>query len=57
MEEMGKAMMGTGEASSEEDAEDRAVLAAERAISTRYWKTRQWQVRVACSSTSPAAKT
>ncbi|MBS1101795.1 cell division protein FtsZ [Gluconobacter sp. Dm-62] len=33
MEEMGKAMMGTGEASSEEDAEDRAVLAAERAIS------------------------
>ncbi|GBR70609.1 cell division protein FtsZ [Gluconobacter kanchanaburiensis NBRC 103587] len=33
MEEMGKAMMGTGEASSEEDAEDRAILAAERAIS------------------------
>ena len=33
MEEMGKAMMGTGEASSEEDGEDRAVAAAERAIS------------------------
>ncbi|EHH68657.1 cell division protein FtsZ [Gluconobacter morbifer] len=33
MEEMGKAMMGTGEATSEEDGEDRAVMAAERAIS------------------------
>ncbi|GBR50471.1 cell division protein FtsZ [Neokomagataea thailandica NBRC 106555] len=33
MEEMGKAMMGTGEASSAEDAEDRAIAAAERAIS------------------------
>ncbi|MBS1069779.1 cell division protein FtsZ [Gluconobacter cerinus] len=33
MEEMGKAMMGTGEATTEDDGEDRAVAAAERAIS------------------------
>ncbi|MBR0559114.1 cell division protein FtsZ [Neokomagataea anthophila] len=33
MENMGKAMMGTGEASSADDAEDRAIAAAERAIS------------------------
>ncbi|QDH16279.1 cell division protein FtsZ [Swingsia samuiensis] len=33
MEEMGKAMMGTGESSTEEDGDDRATLAAERAIS------------------------
>ncbi|WP_068169107.1 cell division protein FtsZ [Neokomagataea thailandica] len=33
MENMGKAMMGTGESSTNDDAEDRAIAAAERAIS------------------------
>lgn len=33
MDGMGKAMMGTGEASTADDAEDRAIAAAERAIS------------------------
>jgi cell division protein FtsZ len=53
MDEMGKAMMGTGEAG----GEDRAIQAAEKAIANPLLDEISSAAPRACSSTSPAATT